>query len=194
MRLNIIRHGITGANEKRLYCGITDVALSENGRRNLVTLKETVKYPIADIYVSSGMLRATETLGLIYDRAPDFIIPEFKEMDFGEFEMYSYEELKDKPAYRRWTEGGDRAACPGGESREMLDKRVTSGLDRLFRMDVGSAVIISHGGAIVSMLELLLNDTNNFYKWQPVNGRGYVVDFEIGPEYSYGNAVLVSEI
>lgn len=35
MTIYLIRHGKTEANEKRLYCGITDLPLSEAGRDEL---------------------------------------------------------------------------------------------------------------------------------------------------------------
>ena len=35
MTVYLIRHGKTEANEKRLYCGSTDLPLSEKGREEL---------------------------------------------------------------------------------------------------------------------------------------------------------------
>ena len=35
MSIYLIRHGKTEANEKRLYCGSTDLPLSEKGRAEL---------------------------------------------------------------------------------------------------------------------------------------------------------------
>lgn len=36
MKLILIRHGKTEANEKHLYCGSTDVSLSESGIKELI--------------------------------------------------------------------------------------------------------------------------------------------------------------
>ena len=176
MRVSILRHGATEANEKRLYCGRTDVPLSEYGRHNLAALKKTVAYPSAVIYITSGLSRADESLRILYDREPDAVITEFMEMDFGDFEMKSYDELKDDPEYRRWIGDVDNRACTGGESKAGFNNRVTAGLDRLRGMGAGSAVVICHGGVIVSVLERFFPGQKNFYEWQPEPGRGYTLD------------------
>ena len=40
MKLILLRHGITEANEKRLYCGATDIGLSETGKAALLLRKK----------------------------------------------------------------------------------------------------------------------------------------------------------
>ena len=182
MRISLIRHGMTEANERRLYCGFTDLPLSEQGRMNLAILKNSVSYPSADVYISSGLSRATETMQILYGQEPDAVIEEFMEMNFGEFEMHSYEELKHKLEYQNWindldnTEGSFNVACPSGESRSVFQKRVTAGLSKLLGMRVDSVAVISHGGVIVTVMERLFPGQKNFYEWQPGYGRGYTID------------------
>jgi len=188
MRLSLIRHGKTEANENRLYCGSTDIPLGARGRLELNALKEETDFPSADIYITSGMKRANETLRIIYGRSPDAVIDEFREMDFGVFEMKSHAQLEGDPEYQRWINGGNFAACPGGESRRMLDDRVKAGLDRLLAIGADSAVVICHGGVVVSLMERLFNNKDSFYEWHPRNGRGYTLDI------NFGTAVLVTEI
>ena len=188
MRLSIIRHGITEANEKRLYCGSTDVALSGQGRSGLVSLRERLNYPEAAVYITSGLRRAIETLQILYNRKPDLIMEEFNEMRFGDFEMKSSEELKDEAAYQLWINGGSGAVCPCGESRDTFENRVRAGLDKLSGLDAESIVIVSHGGVVVSIMDHLFPGKKTFYEWQPDFGRGYT--FEINS----GNAALISEL
>lgn len=45
LKVYLIRHGKTEANEKHLYCGKTDISLSERGKKELYDIKSTVKYP-----------------------------------------------------------------------------------------------------------------------------------------------------
>ena len=176
MRVNLIRHGMTMANEKRQYCGRTDLPLSELGKKNLTALKGTIVYPPADLYISSGMKRATETLQIIYDRAPDIFIEEFTEMDFGDFELKSYNELKNKPDYQFWINNIDIVACTNGENRIYFNDRVFDGFSILTGMNTGSAAVVCHGGVIVSIMERLFPGQKNFYEWQPGYGRGYALD------------------
>jgi len=176
MKLNVIRHGATEANEKKLYCGISDVPLSEHGRLYLAELKKILIYPVADLYITSGLKRTTETLRILYDREPDIIMEEFKELNHGDFELKSYRELRDNPDYQRWIGDIFKETCPNGESGEAFLIRVKTGLDKLLGLSAKSIVAISHGGVIVSIMELMFPGQRDFYDWQPENGRGYTLD------------------
>ena len=58
MTIYLIRHGKTEANEKHLYCGSTDLPLSETGKEELCKLK----YDIKNVrFLTSGMSRTNET-------------------------------------------------------------------------------------------------------------------------------------
>ena len=48
MKLILIRHGNTEANEKHLYCGSTDLSLSDAGKAALLERKTSVGIPAAD--------------------------------------------------------------------------------------------------------------------------------------------------
>ena len=176
MILHFIRHGLTEANEKRLFCGQTDVPLSKKGRQELILLKETVAYPSASVYISSGLKRATETLQMLYDLDPDVIMDEFMEINHGDFEMKCHDDLKDIPEYLQWINDFENITCPNGESKKSFDKRVKAGFDKLLEMKTGSAVILCHGGVIVSVLERFYPGEKSFYEWLPENGRGYTFE------------------
>ena len=49
--LYLLRHGVTEANEKRLYGGSTDSPLSENGRRMAREIAVSRPLPVCDIYL-----------------------------------------------------------------------------------------------------------------------------------------------
>ena len=66
-------------------------------------------------------------------------------MDFGIFEMRSYEELKDTPEYQTWLAGDNEANIPpNGESGVQMRKRVLNALADLKE----DTCIITHGGVI----------------------------------------------
>ncbi|MCL2664798.1 MAG: histidine phosphatase family protein [Defluviitaleaceae bacterium] len=176
MLISFIRHGMTVANENKLYCGRTDPPLSKNGIRLLAAQKNETAYPEADIFVSSGLARADETLRVIYGRGPDIVMDDLREMDFGDFEMKSYDMLKDNPDYIRWILDAQNVACPNGESRNEFDARAAAGLKKLTELGYGSAVAVCHGGIVVSILESLFPGEKNFYEWQPGYGLGYTID------------------
>ena len=63
----LIRHGMTEANEKHLYCGSTDLPLSAAGAAALRTLHYEVKNAV---FLTSGMQRTEQTLELLFGRVP----------------------------------------------------------------------------------------------------------------------------
>ena len=175
MRLYLIRHGKTAANEQRLYCGSTDLPLSETGKRELEMKSmcgiENVRF------VTSGMLRTKQTLQLLFGEVPFEVDERFREMDFGVFEMGSYETLKERTDYQIWISGDNEVnICPGGESGVQMKQRVLEGLaDLLFCGR--DTVLVAHGGTIAIMMEALFPDENkNRYEWQPKPGCGYLIE------------------
>ena len=60
---------LTAANEARQYCGRVDPPLSPNGRTLAERLRRERPLPPCDVYVTSGMARADETLRLMTGHA-----------------------------------------------------------------------------------------------------------------------------
>ena len=179
-RIYLIRHGKTIANEQRLYCGATDLPLSEGGAEEIRLFKSEGIYPAAELFFTSGLLRTTQTLDIIYGGVNKKAIPEISEYRFGEFEMQSYEDLKEREDYQAWItdETGD-IKCPGGESKNRFNKRVTDGFNNILSQAGGSPAFVScHGGAIACIMERLCPGAQNFYEWQPKPGRGYALIFD----------------
>jgi alpha-ribazole phosphatase len=180
-KIHLIRHGKTYANEKRLYCGSTDLPLSEEGEKEIAQLKLQGIYPEADLYFTSGLLRCEQTLDIIYGEVKREAAPELAEFGFGAFELKSYEQLKEEQAYQAWiTDQTGDYRCPGGESKNQFERRVIGGFEDILkklRQKGGnfSAFTVCHGGAIAAVMEYLFPGIKNFYEWQPGPGRGYTL-------------------
>ena len=171
MTIYLIRHGRTEANERRLYCGSTDLPLSEGGRAEL----KGICYDIPDVrFLTSGMKRANETMELLFPGVPYEIDPRFREVDFGIFEMHGYDELKDTPEYQAWLTGdNERNVPPEGESGQQMASRVLSAFAQIEE----DTCLVTHGGVIAAiMAELFPEEGKHRYQWQPKNGRGYCID------------------
>ena len=176
MTIYLIRHGKTEANERRLYCGSTDLPLSERGREELKDLH----YDIRDVsFLTSGMRRANETLELLFGAVSYDTDPRLREVNFGAFEMRGYEELKDDPSYQNWITGdNERNVPPGGESGAQMTQRVLAAFSEL-REDT---CIVTHGGVIAAIMAHLFPEAGKHrYQWQPKNGHGYIIE---GKKYS----------
>lgn len=176
--LYLIRHGKTYCNEEKLYCGSSDVPLSNKGIEKLKALKERKNYPICNLNYTSGAKRANETFELLYGHKNYEIKKEFFEYDFGDFERKSYEMLKENKDYINWiTDDTDEICCPNGESKRQFYKRIDEAFQGLLKeiqsRSETEALLLCHGGTIGTLLWLFYDNSNNFYEHQPSCGGGY---------------------
>lgn len=175
----LIRHGETEANLRHLYCGSTDLPLSEQGMLKLHRQKD---FPISKTrFITSGMLRTEQTLNLLFGDVPHQKDSRFREIDFGIFEMHSYEELKSTPTYQKWITGNNEAnVCPGGESGEQMRARALTAFSELATQAPSqNIVIVTHGGVIAAIMDnLFSSEGKSRFQWQPSPGNGYVIDIE----------------
>ena len=170
MTIYLIRHGKTEANEQHLYCGSTDLPLSDTGKAELKSLQ----YDIKNVrFITSGMKRTNETLQILFGDVPFDTDPRLREVDFGIFEMCSYEQLKDTPEYQQWLTGDNETNIPlYGESGVQMRGRVLEAFSEIKE----DTCIITHGGVIAAIMEHLFpEEKKNRYQWQPQNGRGYCI-------------------
>lgn len=170
MSIYLIRHGKTVANEQHLYCGSTDLPLSDGGREELYSMRYDIT---PERFVTSGMKRTDETLQILFGNVPFSVDSRFREVDFGAFEMKSYEMLKEKAAYQAWLTGdNERNVPPDGESGVQMTRRVLEA----FREIPDGTALITHGGVIAAiMASLFPADGKHRYQWQPRNGHGYEI-------------------
>lgn len=184
----LIRHGITEGNEKRLYYGKTDLPLTEQGINAIRERVQKGLYPSNKnlLLVTSSRRRTEETLFAIYGTVSHRTDPRLDEMDFGVFEMKSYEELKKREDYQNWISGDNWSnVCPGGESGEQMERRF---LEALADYKDHDTFIVCHGGMISAYLWRLFpkdSKRHNFYEWTPKPGEGYKIDFENGVPVKY---------
>lgn len=178
MKLSLIRHGITTGNKQKLYYGSTDLPLHEDGIKELLELKERFVYPHAEAYYTSGMLRTEQSFKALYGDLPHKVLRDIREVDFGDFEMRTYEELKKDPAYLEWIEGDNEAnICPNGESGNLVTERAVKALEGVIA-EGRDAVCITHGGVIGGVLSRWFPGKDGRYRFTPAPGHGYAVTFD----------------
>lgn len=195
VKITWIRHGMTRANEEHRYLGKTDEPLSEKGIRFLQEKKKKSFFNAPEFLYASPMKRCVQTAEILFRRKP-VLIPEWKEMDFGQFEGKNYEELKDDPCYQKWIDSNGTLPFPGGESREQFIRRSMEGFDWMMsdiliksekntRIQNGTetqdlknnceteipVVAVVHGGTIMAVLSSLTG--GEYFDFQVKNGEGY---------------------
>lgn len=182
-RIYLIRHGQTVANQQNLCCGKSDVPLSPEGLSALRKLAAGGGYPDPEgkRLITSGMQRTEQTLEVLFGKREHEVEPAFREMDYGIFELQSYDSLREREDYQQW-QSGDRARnrCPGGESGEDVANRVRPAFDALLA-DGRDAIVVTHGGIIATIAtDLFPDSTMERYQWQGENGKGWCITFEDG--------------
>lgn len=195
VKITWIRHGMTQANGEHRYLGKTDEPLSETGIRLLQEKKKEYFSSPPEFLYTSPMKRCVQTAELLFERNP-ILIPEWKEMDFGQFEGKNYEELKDNPDYQKWIDSNGTLPFPGGEPREQFIRRSMEGFDWMMsdiliksekntRIQNGTetqdlknnceteipVVAVVHGGTIMAVLSSLTG--GEYFDFQVKNGEGY---------------------
>jgi broad specificity phosphatase PhoE len=90
---------------------------------------------------------------------PEMVIcKELREIDFGEFEGLTFDEIKQRyPQNNWWTAQHPEEKLPNGESINQLAGRVSQFATRLGRNNNGETIlVVAHGGSLRALICLLL--------------------------------------
>jgi alpha-ribazole phosphatase len=169
-----MRHGRTAGNLAKRYIGRTDEPLSPEGAKHV---RETGVDPaVTRVYVSP-MRRARETAAIKFPNAEQIVVDDLREMDFGDFEGLTADELTDSAAYSAWLESECLDACPNGESGAGFIERTCRCFDQLVRSCIARGeeelIIVAHGGTVMSVLFKFAEEKRPFYKWYAGNACYY---------------------
>lgn len=191
IKIVLIRHGITWSNQEHRYLGKQDESLCEEGILKLQLAWESAVYPKADYVFGSPMRRCVETAKIIYPSKEIIVIPEWTEMDFGDFEGKNYIELAQDERYQEWIDSGGELPFPGGEDRVGFVARCKKGMYRMMEIISGlenaelensklenkklygglTIGMIVHGGTIMALLSSFAG--GKYFDYQVSNGNGY---------------------
>ena len=175
MLIVLLRHGETVYNEQRRYQGATDMPLSERGRAKLRADDNAL-----DEVIVTPLCRTKQTAAILFPNAKQIVCDDLREMDFGDFEGRTYDEMKDDAAYGAWLDSGCETACPNGESRAAFCERVCHAFEAC--VDEASArgeallVIVAHGGTQMAALSRFVLPHRDYYEWNAPNAGGFVLD------------------
>lgn len=153
----LVRHGITKANKEKRYVGWTDVPIIP--KISFSKLKHYLQDKTWTDIVSSDLLRCRQTCDKLSVTAREDA--RLREMHFGDWEMKTYEALKEDSRYRKWLDDPAAVTPPNGESFLGFQARLKEWLEaRLITKDSGSILVVTHAGVIRQLLvELGASDT-----------------------------------
>ena len=151
-RVWLIRHGEPVAEARGRCYGSLDFGLSETGRGQMKRVADYVRSePISAVYASprSRALEGAKILAAAVSAAILEVADDLREMDFGEFEGLTYDEIsaRNPELYRLWMENPTEVLFPNGESFPEMRDRVLRAFDAIERKHDGQAVaLVTHGG------------------------------------------------
>lgn len=170
--ISLIRHGKSVSNIEKTITGFSNTPLAKQGIEELQKLKQEVIYPKADLYFSSPLDRAIDTMKILYGDLEFETLDGFKELNFGIYEQKSYDieyEFRDKMLNGIKIENGETLL----EFRKRVFDSFLSVLEKLKKQNLKKAVIFCHSLVIKTLLCYFENyKTNEFSQLSIPNGRG----------------------
>jgi len=161
MLVYLVRHGETVWNKERRFQGVTDVPLSDRGRWQAARLARRFRHTGLSAIYSSDLSRAYETARIIAEPhgLEVRIMPEFREMNFGEWEGLSASEISEGygSLYEDWLADPGAVPPPGGESLESVLSRALQGLQRLVLLHEDQEILVVTHGAVLMALGCHVN-------------------------------------
>jgi broad specificity phosphatase PhoE len=161
-RLLLIRHAEVEASYQGVFGGRIDMDLSPRGHDQAAALARYLhEKPLSAIY-ASPMKRVQQTLApFLRNGAPKpVILPDLREVDFGDWTGLSWEQVQAKFGVSAFS-WLDRLECGGianAECGETFRERVEPCLERILADHAGEQVaIFCHGGVIRMVLSILLH-------------------------------------
>ncbi len=171
-RFWLIRHGEPGEEAIGRCYGSLDLKLSAKGRAQMARVADhlaaehTAKQPIAAIY-TSPLDRAIESSRILAAKlsCPVHIVPDLREINFGEFEGLPYDEIAIcfPDTWRQWMEAPTEVRFPNGECFSEMRARVLAAFETIRRGSQGRTVaIVSHGGVNRTLVAWALQMPNDY--------------------------------
>lgn len=139
-KIYLVRHGETEWSLSGQHTGITDIPLTENGKRMAKLFQPLIVKENLALVLTSPLQRARMTCELagLGDQAE--VDPNLMEWNYGEYEGLTTQQIHVKsPDWMIFQDG-----CPGGESPEQVASRVDQVITRI-RKTEGNVAIFSHG-------------------------------------------------
>ncbi|MCA9696624.1 MAG: histidine phosphatase family protein [Myxococcales bacterium] len=146
----LIRHGRTGLNAERRFCGAgSDPSLDETGREQAMALRTRLGDD-PQRWFCSPQLRARETASLLAPEARPTILDELRELDQGQLEGLPIAEALREHAefFAAWKRDPSDVRVPGGESMGELADRVALAMAEVLRQatmqDLHTVAVVGH--------------------------------------------------
>lgn len=135
-----VRHGETEWSLSGRHTGLTDISLTERGRKRAKLLHPLFARELFTLVLTSPLKRAKETCELSGLGAVAQIDRDLVEWNYGEYEGWTSAQIDEKaPGWMLFTDG-----APGGETPDQVSARVDRIIARA-RAAGGNVALFGHG-------------------------------------------------
>lgn len=139
-KVYLLRHGETEWSLNGRHTGVTDIPLTENGRKLARQLQPILAREKFVMVLTSPLQRARETCELAGLGTLASVDRDLMEWNYGEYEGLTTEQIRQtRPDWSVFRDG-----CPGGESPLQVSVRADRIVSRVRAMD-GNVALFSHG-------------------------------------------------
>lgn len=188
LRICLVRHGKTAANEVGKYCGRGDFPLSAIGIIEIENLVKEYAYPKIEKLYTSPLRRCTETARLCFgSELPLNMKEDLMELDFGDFENEFAYKAKKLKNFDDFLKGNLDFSFPNGETCKNLQDRMsrvfTEIVEDSFMNDITSIGVVTHSIAMFFLIQKHLSCFNNIFSKKDMfipNGYGISILIEEG--------------
>lgn len=164
--LSIYRHAPTRANRAHRYQGAMDEPLDWEGEQVAYAIEPSRNTPV--VYVSP-LSRSRQTARILFPEAKQVVVDGLSEMNFGEFDGFTYQELSSDSRYQDWVDSGCITKCPGGESRADFVGRIAAAIRVVLRdaqaRGLDEAVVVAHGGTAMAAFSAFTESERDYFDW-----------------------------
>jgi alpha-ribazole phosphatase len=158
MIISAIRHTSVKVPSGICYGG-TDVPLAETFGNEALAISRQIENQKFDSVYSSPMKRCTLLSSEIFPGFLPLVDKRLAELDFGHWEMQSWETIFNSREGKTWFENYTQASCPNGESFAGLISRVRLFLNDLKTKNNIRVALVTHAGVIRALMCLLWQKT-----------------------------------
>ncbi|NBC82826.1 MAG: alpha-ribazole phosphatase [Bacteroidetes bacterium] len=155
MSVYLIRH--TKVNCPAGICyGSTDLDVTADFGHEMKRINQKLNAVVFDEVYSSPLYRCRKLADALFNNQDIKFDERLKEMDFGQWELKSWDDICQTPEGKYWMDHYINTACPGGESFWELHQRVSSFYHELKKHDNQNTAIVTHNGVIRVFKSLLM--------------------------------------
>jgi len=142
----LIRHGETAWNRAKIFRGVYDIPLNDNGRAQARHLADALALRPIDAAYTSPLSRASETahIALQPHGIKAAVHQGFKDFDYGDWTGLEDQVVANKwpEEHARWLSAPHQTRPPGGDTLQEVLERALAALEEIAQKHVGETVAL----------------------------------------------------